>query len=55
MQLWDWCALEPLGATQEDFDQVRARYEHEHPIAERFALDAQHGRRLLNEELDRLS
>jgi len=27
----------------------------EHPIAERFALDAQHGGRLLDEELERWS
>ena len=39
-QLWNWCVLKPLGATAENFDQVRAAYENEHPIAERFALDA---------------
>ena len=54
-QLWNWCVLKPLGATAENFDQVRAAYENEHPIAERFALDAQHSRRLLTEELDRWS
>jgi hypothetical protein len=54
-QLWNWCVLKPLGATPESFDQVRAVYENEHPIAERFALDAQHSHRLLNEELDRWS
>jgi hypothetical protein len=48
-----WCALVPLGATLENFEQVRAAYENEHPLAERFALDAQHSRRLLGEELER--
>ena len=54
-QLWNWCVLRPLGATAENFDQVRAGYENEHPIVERFALDAENSRRLLNEELDRWS
>ena len=54
-QLWNLLVLKPLGATPENFDQVRAAYENEHPIAERASLDAQHGRRLLNEELDRWS
>ena len=54
-QLWNFCALKPLGAGPENFDQVRAAYENEHPIAGRFALDAQYSRRLLNEELDRWS
>ncbi len=54
-QLWNWLVLRPLGATAENFVEVRAAFEKEHPLFERFTLDAEHGRRLLAEEIDRWS
>ena len=51
-QLWNWLVLRPLGATPENFAEVRTAYEKEHPLIERFGVDAQHGRRLLNEEIE---
>lgn len=54
-QLWNWLVLRPLGADGENFVQVRAAYECEHPLLERFTVDAQQGRRLLDEEIARWS
>jgi predicted ATPase/class 3 adenylate cyclase len=54
-QLWNWLVLRPLGADGENFVEVRAAYEVEHPLLDRFALDAQQGRRLLDEEIARWS
>jgi predicted ATPase len=54
-QLWNWLVLRPLGATGENFVEVRAAYELEHPLLERFTVDAQQGRRLLDEEIARWS
>lgn len=54
-QLWNWLVLRPLGATAENFVEVRTAFENEHPLLERFTLDAEHGRRLLAEEIDRWS
>jgi predicted ATPase/class 3 adenylate cyclase len=54
-QLWNWLVLRPLGATAENFADVRSAYEKEHPLLERFVVDAEHGRRLLTEEIVRWS
>lgn len=54
-QLWNWLVLRPLGATDKTFADVRAAYEKDHPLLERFALDAEHGRRLFDEEIERWS
>jgi hypothetical protein len=54
-QLWNWLVLRPLGATAENFAEVRAAYEVAHPLLERFTVDAQHGRALLDEEIERWS
>jgi hypothetical protein len=54
-QLWNWLVLRPLGANGENFVQVRAAYERDHPLLERFSVDAQHGRALLDEEIARWS
>jgi hypothetical protein len=54
-QLWNWLVLRPLGATAQNFADVRSAYEKEHPLLERFVVDAEHGRRLLTEEIVRWS
>jgi hypothetical protein len=52
-QLWNWIVLRPLGATAENFVEVRAAYEEQHPLLERFTLDAEHSQRLFAEEIER--
>jgi hypothetical protein len=54
-QLWNWLVLRPLGATADNFAAVRTAYEKDHPLLERFVMDAEHGRRLLDEEIGRWS
>ena len=51
--IWSWMVLASLGGTAETAYDVIGAYNIEHPRAERYARFAQHGARLLAEELER--
>jgi predicted ATPase len=51
--IWSWMVLTSRGGTAENAHDVIDAYNHEHPIAQRYARFAQHGARLLAEELER--
>lgn len=53
VHIWSWMVLTSHGGTAETAHDVIDAYNREHPIAQRYERFAQHGARLLAEELER--
>jgi hypothetical protein len=53
--LWTWIVLTSRGGTAANAHEVLDAYNREHPIAQRYERFAQHGARLLAEEIKRWS